>query len=710
MADRVLTPGTELGGTYRITAQIGSGGGGIIYRARHLRLNTDVVVKQLKERVQGYLNERAEADVLKNLKHPRLPRVYDFIEEGGAVYTVMDFIPGASMDKVLKRAGRFPQRDVYRWTLQLADALSYLHAMKPPVVHSDIKPANIMLMPDGNICLIDFNISLAFNRALRTSTGVSLGYSPPEQYHDFASYLSRVSPDGTPPPTLLKVVGPGAFGIGIDERSDIYSLGATLYHFLTGHKPQVNYGEIVPLSWYDIELGEGFRVILEKMLNLNPALRFRNGGELKEALENIREYDSEYRAYRRKERGRIMILTGMLISGLALTGTGFFTMRRERLYTYNREVARAEELIEAERFREAGETLLNAEKLHPDRVEAYRTELLRLYRMGEYDEAIKYGRDILENPAYVLNGEKDAYELGAVLDILGNAYYETGDYPAAAACFEQAVDRNGDSAAFYRDYAAALAFAGDPEKAAEVLEEAEEHGLKGIFLRMTRGELAYVKGDYPEAEAAFAEVLGKGDPDSPEERVMLRRALLFSADAAGRTGDWGKAAELLRSFSSVSGVFGIPAEEKLAESCYRQAAALKDTDPAASASLYEESLERFLSLKEKGILTDVLLENLATVYEQTGRLPEAEQTLLEFADLCPGDYRPYKRLALLEADRQQSLPNGQRNYENMLRYYREAVRLLGEAEGRDDPEMQVLESMIRTLDEGRWFREMQTDF
>ena len=192
MADRILRPGTVLGGTYLIESRIGSGGGGIIYRARHIRLNTDVVVKQIKERVLGYLNSRSEADVLKNLKHPRLPRVYDFIEDDSAVYTVMDFIPGASMDKVMKRTARFPQKDVLRWTLQLADALAYLHSMTPPVVHSDIKPANIMLMPDGGVCLIDFNISLAFNRALRTSTGVSAGYSPPEQYHDFTSYLSKI--------------------------------------------------------------------------------------------------------------------------------------------------------------------------------------------------------------------------------------------------------------------------------------------------------------------------------------------------------------------------------------------------------------------------------------------------------------------------------------------------------------------------------------
>ena len=168
--------------------ELGSGGGGTVYKAYHERLQKYVVVKEIKERVKGILESRAEADILKELKHANLPQVYDFLEINGEIYTVMDFVPGESLDKALDHNGPFDSKTVYKWALQLADALKYLHSQNPPVIHSDIKPANVMLTPKGDICLIDFNISLAFDEGMLTSAVISGGYSPPEQHPDFVSY------------------------------------------------------------------------------------------------------------------------------------------------------------------------------------------------------------------------------------------------------------------------------------------------------------------------------------------------------------------------------------------------------------------------------------------------------------------------------------------------------------------------------------------
>ena len=101
-----LTKGTILENAYEIIDEIGAGGGGIIYKARHLRLQTDVVVKKIKDEVRGKIRSRQEADILKKLKHPYLPRVYDFIETEDGVYTVMDFIHGENLDEAVKRHGK----------------------------------------------------------------------------------------------------------------------------------------------------------------------------------------------------------------------------------------------------------------------------------------------------------------------------------------------------------------------------------------------------------------------------------------------------------------------------------------------------------------------------------------------------------------------------------------------------------------------------
>lgn len=183
-----LKKGTILGNTYKIIGEIGSGGGGIVYKARHLRLQTDVVVKKIKDEVRGKIPIRQEADILKKLKHPNLPRVYDFIATADGVYTVMDFIRGENLDEVVKRHGRFSQKQVKKWAEQLGEALKYLHSQNPPIVHSDIKPANIMLTQDGDVCLIDFNISLAMGGTMESAVGISAGFSPPEQYRDPALY------------------------------------------------------------------------------------------------------------------------------------------------------------------------------------------------------------------------------------------------------------------------------------------------------------------------------------------------------------------------------------------------------------------------------------------------------------------------------------------------------------------------------------------
>ncbi len=263
----MLETGMILGGTYQILGEIGSGGGGVVYKARHIRLQTDVVVKRIRDEVRGKIQSRQEADVLKKLKHPYLPRVYDFIETPEAVYTVMDFIPGISMDKALTQYGRFAQKYVLQWAKELGEALAYLHNQKPAIIHSDIKPANIILTPDGHICLIDFNISIAIDSSMKATLGISAGYSSPEQYRDVQQLQ-----------TYYHTAGMAQVPISIDLRSDIYSLGCVLYHLLAGFPPGTNFNTRMPAEEI-AGVSEGFAFIIDKMIEYNPVDRYHTGQE-----------------------------------------------------------------------------------------------------------------------------------------------------------------------------------------------------------------------------------------------------------------------------------------------------------------------------------------------------------------------------------------------------------------------------------------------
>ena len=170
--------------TYEIGKEIGSGGSGIVYLAKHLRLGKWVVLKADKRTLRTKQEAlRREVDAMKNLSHTYIPQVYDFITEGETVYTVMDYVEGESLDKYLKRGQRFSQPQVIEWACQLLDALSYLHSRPPHgILHSDIKPSNIMLTPQNDIRLIDFNIALALGEEGAVRVGFSRGYASPEHY------------------------------------------------------------------------------------------------------------------------------------------------------------------------------------------------------------------------------------------------------------------------------------------------------------------------------------------------------------------------------------------------------------------------------------------------------------------------------------------------------------------------------------------------
>jgi serine/threonine protein kinase len=262
-----LERGALLHKRYRIVEILGQGGMGSVYRAVDENLGVDVAVKENLFTTDEYARQfRLEAVILANLRHPNLPRVTDhFVIGDQGQYLVMDYIEGEDLRQRMERMGNITEDEAVLLGAAMCDALTYLHTRKPPILHRDIKPGNVKITPDGHIFLVDFGLAKVLHGSQATTTGaraMTPGYSPPEQY-------------GT---------------ARTDPRTDIYSLGATLYAALSGIIPEdglaraMDNTQLTPLRKRNTKVSRRFATAVEKAMGIDPADRYQNAEEFKRSL------------------------------------------------------------------------------------------------------------------------------------------------------------------------------------------------------------------------------------------------------------------------------------------------------------------------------------------------------------------------------------------------------------------------------------------
>jgi serine/threonine protein kinase len=260
---------TLLNNRYRIEEVLGQGGMGAVYRAKDENLGVQVAVKENLFTSDEYTRQfTREATILATLRHTNLPRVFDHFEiTGQGQYLVMDYIEGEDLRQRMDRSGMLPEEEVIIIGAGICDALEYLHTRHPPIFHRDIKPGNIKINSEGEVYLVDFGLAKIAEGSQATTTGaraMTPGYSSPEQY-------------GT---------------ARTDARSDVYSLGATIYAALTGSIPEdglaraMEQADLTPVQKRNPKINRRLAQVVEKALAVHPEDRYQSTAEFKQGLLN----------------------------------------------------------------------------------------------------------------------------------------------------------------------------------------------------------------------------------------------------------------------------------------------------------------------------------------------------------------------------------------------------------------------------------------
>ena len=295
----MLEIGSVIEDKYTVLHEIGKGGMRNVYLCINKKANKQWAVKEVRKDGKASdeivrQNLLAETDILKRLHHPHLPSIIDVIDQDDTYLILMDYIEGRTLKVLLDEQRALPQKKVVKWAIQLASTLSYLHQQNPPIIYRDMKPANIMLKPNDDVVLIDFGTAREYKDDSDGDTTYlgTKGYAAPEQYG----------------------------GLGqTDARTDVYNLGATIYHLVTGKNPSKPPYEIRPIRQWDPTLSSGLEAIILKCTKPDPNERYQTVEELKFALEHYKELEIEY--INKKKKSAKLFTAICALSALMFAGS-----------------------------------------------------------------------------------------------------------------------------------------------------------------------------------------------------------------------------------------------------------------------------------------------------------------------------------------------------------------------------------------------------
>ena len=651
--------------TYEIKSIIGKGGMSTVYLAKHKRLHTRWAMKEVRKQQGTRFDFLAESNILKRLQHPMLPRIVDIFEDRDCIYIVEDFVEGITLDGLLKQQKKVDEPQGLQWLRDLCGVLTYLHGQRPhPIIYRDMKPSNIMLQPDGSLKLIDFGIAREYKQESNADTTYigTKGYAAPEQFGKAQT----------------------------DARTDIYSLGVTMYHLLTGKSPYEPPYQFVPVRQLVPELSHGIEYILNKCVQSEPADRYQTVDELVDDLDHIYRFDRAWQKYQNAKRIRVAVVAVMLAASVGLMVGGQVVMGQEKEAAYSSLLAQASELYTTD-YDGMVALLDEARTLYPERMDADRQQTYALYLNGKWQDCIDFGSDALQN-----YGEDIQIRLS-----MASAQFELGEYEDAAEGFAQGGELSVDN---LRDYAVCLGRLGEIDQAEQILDELIGQGAHPDVTQYVQGEVYFAQEDYLDAETAFLDALDQSETSALTRRCYVSLgdlyrdcAALMRVNASPIEYPATKSAELLSSAVVQEGLRYDSVLWEMLALAYFEA---YHTDASVPQNYLTKAAECFNRVIELGVTKEYLYSNLYTIYYELKDYAKAEQALTAYEEMFPEDYMPHALRGMMLITIENAKPQSSRNYRPALAEYETAGSMIRSSD--ETTYYQQLGSLIENLRRNGW--------
>ena len=581
----MIYEGIILNDLYQILSKVGSGGTGDVYLAYHLRLRKYVVVKKIKDNFVGHVNVRTEVDILKNLKHTFLPQVYDFVQLGTTVYTVMDYIDGYDMEEYIKSGIFVDEVTIIKWLEQMCEVLDYLHNQEHPIIHSDIKPANIRITSNGDICLIDFNISLDGDDNSQI-TGITLPYASPEQFEKAMLFQSHMNHQM----------------ITLDGRSDMYSTAASFYYLMTGYQPAPPNGQKILLRDWNLSYSEGLVNIIDRAMAFDVNSRYGSMKEMQKALHSIYKNTRKYKIY----------FFGTIFSSviyLCVIGLGIWCLLR-------------------------GSELKLNERYYADKKAIY-----KLYSQGDYSGTINSGNSFLNNYDYKNILRNNAGDRIEILHTVGESCFELENYLYALDYYAEAVQYIKDIAyysGYYRDYIVTLVRCGYIEEAQNTLDYVKDRGILSADIKLVETEILVYNGEFDLALTNIDELSAENISNE-----YLIHIFLLGSEVAEKTKQYERQIAYLEKIREIDETISVL--RKLGNA-YMLFAVKGDLNHYKIEDYYSKAAGCYEILYDKSYASENDGLNLAICYRAMGKLKKSLNVLHSLEEKYK-DYRIYMQLA-----------------------------------------------------------------